>query len=96
MNAEMVVELEARRARLRHLNQGIAPAVDITNKHVLFGEPFSGEIFTKRGSNEEIRLLGELRLPVLIVLARIVAQRALRPAVDLLFGLLVARKPEVG
>ena len=92
----MVVELEARRAWLRHLNQGIAPAVDITDKHVLFGEPFGGEILAKRGGNEEVRLLGEFGFPVLIVFTRVVAQRAIGPAVDFLFGLLVTRKPEVG
>ncbi len=96
MNAEMVVKLEARRARLGYLNQGIAPAVDITDKHVLFDEPFGGKILAKRGGNEELRLLRKLGFPVLIVLARIVAQRALGPAVDFLFGLLVTRQPKVG
>ena len=96
MNAEMVVELEARRARLGDLDQGIAPAVDIANKHVLFGQPFGGEVLAKRGGDKEVRLLGELGSPVLIVFARVVTQRAIGSAVDFLFGLLVTRKSEVG
>ena len=92
----MEVKLEAWRARLRYLNQGITPAENITNEDVLLRQPFGGEILTERGGDEQVRLFREFGYPVLIMLARIVAQRAFGPAVDFLLGLLVARKPELG
>ena len=92
----MVVKFEARRARLRHLNQGVAPAEDIADKYVSLSQPFGGEVLAKGGGDKEVCLLGKFGFPVLIVLARIVAKRAFGSAVDLLFGLLVTRQANLG
>ena len=85
----MKVELEARRSRLGDLNQRVAPAKDIADIDVLLGKPGGGEVFAERRRTEPLGLLGEVTDPVGIVFARIVAQRAVRTAVDFFLRLLV-------
>ena len=95
IDRKMKVELEARRARLGDLDQRLAPAKDIANVDVLFGEPGGGEVFAERRGAEPIGLLGEFTDPVGIVFARIMTQRAVRPAVDFLLRLLVPIETEI-
>ena len=91
----MVVKLEARRSRLRHLNQRLSPAEDIANIDIFFRQPFGREIFAKRRGAEKIRLLRKFTGPVGIVFTGIVAQRAVRPAVNFLLRLLIALQPQI-
>ncbi|MNP51373.1 hypothetical protein D3C76_1456840 [compost metagenome] len=91
-DAKMVVKLKARRARLRDLNQRIAPAKNVADKDVFLGQTLGRQILTKCWRNKKLCLLGEFPRPVRVVLARIMAQRALRPAVDFFLGLLIPRQ----
>ena len=91
----MKVELEARRSRLGDLDQRLAPAKDIADINILLGEPGGGEVFAERRRAEALGLLGEFTHPVGIVFARIVAQRAVRPAVYFLLRLLIPIEAEI-
>src|SRR5699024_9442230 len=92
----MKVEFIARRARLRYLNDRITPAVDIAYKGIRFSHAERGDIFPKTGCDKIIGKSGIGRLPIGVMLARIVAQRSIRSAMETFFSLLIADEPEFG
>jgi hypothetical protein len=90
----VIVELEARRARLRHLNQRLAPAEDIADKDVFSVSP-SVERFSPNAGAQKRSACWGIHGPVGVVFTGIVAQRAVRPAVDFLLRLLIALQPQI-
>ena len=96
MNGKMVVNFEAGRTRLGHLNQRLIPAKNIPDVDVLLGHSLCREVLAERWRDKEIHLFRKRACPVAIVLAWVVAQGTIWPAVDLLLGLLIPRKPPLG
>lgn len=72
-NAEVEVKLEAWRARLRHLDQRLAPAEDVADIHVLLRQPDGREILAKRRRDKQCRLVREIPRPLGVMLTGIVA-----------------------
>ncbi len=96
MNGKMVVNFETGRTRLGHLNQRFTPAKNIPDIDVLLGHSLGGEVLAERWRDKALRLFRKCACPVAIVLAWIVTQGTIWPAVDLLLGLLIPRKPPFG
>ncbi len=72
-DGKVEIKFKAWRARLSDLDQRLAPAVDVANKHVVFGHSVRRQILAKRRGAKQRRLLGELANPISIVFAGVMA-----------------------
>ena len=86
------VQVATRRAGLADFDHGIAPAKAIPDTYLSFIQAQRREIFAKRGGTNGRQLRIKLA-PVRVVLGRIVAKAAIRPAMETVIGDKVTLQP---